>query len=102
MNKVTMDTVKNAAGTVEYEGETYILLHDAERGEHYTAGGDPIDSYDTVAVMLGDDIDVLGNCPQYTLVWKIDDDYDPESAADPCDWDEPYEVYLSGTYEVEA
>jgi len=102
MNKVTMDTVKNAAGTVEYEGDTYVLLHDAERGENYTAGGDPIDSYDTVAVMLGDDIDVLGNCPQYTVVWKVNDDYDPESAADPCDWDDPYEVYPSGTYTVEA
>ena len=99
---VTMETVKNPAGTVEYEGETYILLHDAERGEHYTAAGEPIDSYDATAVLLGDDIDVLGNCPLYMVVWKVDDDYDPESAADPCDWDEPYEVYLSGTYEVEA
>lgn len=69
-------------GTVEYFGETHVILADAylENNKFGEA------AYFANSVKLNDEIDEEGYAPLYQIEWKIINE-ESEDGSDACDWD---------------
>lgn len=77
-------------GSVEFEGEKYILTQDA-----YLYG--PVDNaaYFANAIKVGDDPNDGGFIPLYEVKWEIIYP-DTEDEGDRCDWEHPVDVRYNG------
>ena len=94
---IDINDMEKKFGSVEYEGEKYILLQDAYL-ENDGAYGDA--AYFADAVKVGDTPDE-GYLPVYTVVWEIIDK-ETEDAGNACDWDTPADIRDSGaTFDLE-
>lgn len=77
-------------GSVEFEGEKYILTQDA-----YLSG--PVDNaaYFANAIKVGDEPNDGGFIPLYEVKWEIIYP-DTEDEGDRCDWEHPVDVRYNG------
>lgn len=115
MKKVTKNTIVKLyddqkfvavkdAMTVEYEGETYVLLNQATVEPWYTdSNGNEVDRYVASAIRMGDPIVKefgITFTERYMVTWDITNP-EAEEHSEACDWDEPYDIEPNGTYEFE-
>ena len=106
MAKLTMNTeIKGVAiskiaerySTVEYFGETYVILDDAYLEND--SFGEAV--YFANAVKINDEIDGDGYAPLYQIKWEIINP-EAEDGADACDWDYAENIEKTATIEIKT
>ena len=89
----TIETLKEEFGSVEYEGNVYVLTQDAYL--EYNANYDW--TFYTALALRADEYGPDFDDPAYMVEWDIIRP-DAEDEGDACDWDTPCAVKYVGTY----
>jgi len=83
----------NAYNTVDFEGETYVLLEQAYI-DNFVLNVEPGAAYRASAAKLNSffDVDDYGDQIQYHVYWEIMEGAEKYEPEDQCDWDAPHSV----------
>lgn len=90
-NAMSINDMEKRFGSVEFEGEKYILIDDA-----YIDG--PVDdaAYFAYAVKAGEAPDDDRYLPLYTVEWEIINPATDDDESQACDWENPVDVRDDG------
>lgn len=102
-NEMSINEMEKRFGSVEFEGEKYILIQDAYIDDVCIDGQEGHTAYFADAIKDGDHPDEDGYFPLYTAEWEIiESQWEDEDEGNRCDWDNPVDVRATRSmYNVE-